>query len=87
MQPRRLNNPVIGLPEHCAEVTQFMICLSECDFHHRPHTLPTRAGLGLTARVHTFNWNRVSAKRGDSVKILGNVVRNTSNKQMGSLKH
>lgn len=85
MPLRGRDNP-IGLPEHRAEATRCVICLSECDFRHRPHSLATGAGLGPTARVRTFNWNRVSAKRGDGVRILGNVACGTPNEQVGSLK-
>lgn len=49
MPRRRLDHPVIGLPEHCAGAAQFITCPSECDLCHHPHSLPTGAGLGPTA--------------------------------------
>lgn len=56
---------VISLGEHRAE-----ICASDCDCQHLTSSANHQDRVGVKGHlVHTFNWNRVSAKKGDGLRI------------------
>lgn len=88
MPSSQLNNLpfVISPKEHCAEITQLVIRPSECDGHHLSSFANHQDRVGVKGpSVHTFNWNSVSAKKGDGLRISTGTS-GTSNKQMGPLR-